>query len=329
MTESSQAPTDETAGSENPGPENAASETAAPETAALETSRPDTVLLLGAQGQLGQTLQRVLPTDRYNLVTRDRDTLDISNESELRAALDELRPAAIINAAAYTAVDAAESDDLAARAANAAGPKYLASWVAANEAWLLQVSTDFVFSGRNHRPYTPDDQTDPLSIYGRTKLEGELHVRYLAPESSLVLRTAWVYSEFGHNFLKTMVRLMAEKDSLNVVADQIGTPSSTWGLARCIEAALDKRPVGLLHWTDAGVASWYDFAVAIQDEALRAGLLQKQIPVNPIPTSAYPTPAKRPSFSVLDTSATATMLDCAPRHWRHELVEVIQRLARI
>lgn len=292
--------------------------------------QPETVLLLGANGQLGQTLQRVLATEeRYQLVTPDREALDIADEQALRAALDDIRPTAIINAAAYTAVDAAESDDLTARAANAAGPKHLASWAARNNAWLLHISTDFVFSGRNHRPWTPDDQTDPLSIYGRTKLEGELHARYLAPENSLVIRTAWVYSEFGHNFLKTMVRLMAEKDSLNVVADQIGTPTSTWGLARCIKLALEKRPVGLLHWTDAGVASWYDFAVAIQDEALRAGLLQKQIPVHPIPATAYPTPAQRPAFSVLDSSATTQVLGCAPRHWRHELVEVIQRLARV
>ena len=292
-------------------------------------AQPETVLLLGANGQLGQTLQRVLASDeRYQLVMPDRQTLDIGDEQALREALDAIGPSVIINAAAYTAVDAAESDDLTARAANAAGPKQLASWAARNKAWLLHISTDFVFSGRAFRPYTPDDQTDPLSIYGRTKLEGELHVRYLAPENSLVIRTAWVYSEFGGNFLKTMVRLMAEKDSLNVVADQIGTPTSTWGLARCIKAALETRPSGLLHWTDAGVASWYDFAVAIQDEALRADLLQKQIPVHPIPATAYPTPAQRPAFSVLDSSATTELLGCAPRHWRHELVEVIQRLAR-
>ena len=299
-----------------------------PETASPDAVTPETVLLLGANGQLGQTLQRVLPAERYQLVTPDRQTLDISDEHAVVATLDQVRPSAILNVAAYTGVDAAESDDLAARAANATGPKHLARWAAANNAWLLQISTDFVFSGRNHRPYTPDDQTDPVNIYGRTKLEGELHVRYLAPDNSLVIRTAWVYSEFGRNFLKTMLKLMAEKDSLNVVADQIGTPCSTWGLARCIESALSKRPTGVLHWTDAGVASWYDFAVAIQDEALRADLLQKRIPVNPIPAASYPTPARRPPFSVLDKSATVDILGCAPRHWRHELVEVIQRVAR-
>ncbi|MDP3516093.1 MAG: dTDP-4-dehydrorhamnose reductase [Pseudohongiella sp.] len=281
------------------------------------------IVLLGAQGQLGLTLQNTLPAAGYQLIALSRAQLDISDEQKLRATLSDLMPDAIINAAAYTAVDAAETDDLTARAANAAGPKLLASWAAENKVWLLHISTDFVFSGRMYRPYTPTDQTDPLSIYGRTKLEGELHVRYLAPAHSLVLRTSWVYSQFGRNFLKTMLRLMAEKDSLNVVDDQIGTPTSTWGLARCIDAALQQKPTGILHWSDAGVASWYDFAVAIQDEAVRAGLLQKAVPIKPIPGTAYPTPAKRPSFSVLDKRDTIAQLHCEPAHWRHELINVI------
>lgn len=285
------------------------------------------IVLTGANGQLGQTLQRTLAQHgNVQLHALSRQELDIANESALDACLNRLQPDVIINAAAYTAVDAAETDDVAARAANAAGPKTLARWVARHQAYLLHISTDFVFSGRNHRPYTPDDQTDPLSIYGRTKLEGELHVRYLAPENSLVLRTSWVYSEFGRNFVKTMLRLMAEKDQLNVVADQIGTPSSTWGLARCIDSCLQKRPTGILHWSDAGVASWYDFAVAIQDEALAAGLLQKRIPVHAIATSDYPTPARRPAFSVLDKSATVASLELEPQHWRHELIQVIKTI---
>lgn len=281
------------------------------------------IVLLGAQGQLGLTLQQTLPLAGHEVIALTRADLDISNESQLRATLSDIKPDAIINAAAYTAVDAAEQDDLAARAANAAGPKYLASWAAENKTWLLHMSTDFVFSGRIYRPYTPTDQTDPLSIYGRTKLEGELHVRYLAPAYSLVLRTSWVYSQFGRNFLKTMLRLMAEKDSLNVVDDQIGTPTSTWGLARCIDAALQHKPAGILHWSDAGVASWYDFAVAIQDEALSAGLLNRAVPIRSIPGTAYPTPAKRPSFSVLDKQDTIAQLHCVPEHWRHELIKVI------
>lgn len=284
------------------------------------------IVLLGANGQLGQTLQQHFISLNRDVLALGRDDLDIRDETALRKKLGELAPDVIINAAAYTAVDQAETDDLDARAANAAGPKHLARWAKENDSWLLHISTDFVFSGRNHRPYTPDDQTDPLSIYGRTKLEGELHVRYLAPDNSLVLRTSWVYSQYGRNFLSTMLRLMAEKDSLNVVDDQIGTPTSTLGLARCIVAAAEKRPTGILHWTDAGVASWYDFAVAIQDEAVNLGLLSRAIPINPIPTTAYPTPARRPAFSVLDKAETIAALDCHPQHWRRELVHVMQQL---
>lgn len=285
------------------------------------------IVILGANGQLGRTLQDHFIALNKDVLALGRADLDISDETALRKTLRELAPDVIINAAAYTAVDQAETDDLDARAANATGPKNLARWVKEQNSWLLQLSTDFVFSGRSHRPYTPDDQTDPLSIYGRTKLEGELHVRYLARDNSLVLRTSWVYSQYGHNFLKTMLRLMAEKDSLNIVDDQIGTPSSTLGLARCIAAAVDRRPVGILHWSDAGVASWYDFAVAIQDEAVSLGLLQRAIPLNPIPTTAYPTPAKRPAFSVLDKTNTIATLGCHPQHWRRELVHVMQKIA--
>lgn len=284
------------------------------------------IVITGARGQLGLTLQKYLSADKYQLVTLTHSDLDISDETAVNQMLTDIQPDAIINAAAYTAVDNAETDDLTARAANASGPKNLARWAAKNNVYLIHISTDFVFSGTNSRPYKPDDQTDPLSIYGRTKLEGELHSRYLAPDNCLVLRTSWVYSESGKNFVLTMLRLMAEKQSLNVVADQIGTPSSTWGLARCIEACLHKKPVGILHWTDAGVASWYDFAVAIQDEAISAGLLGNAIPVHAIQTAQYPTPAKRPSYSVLDKTATIETLNCEPVHWRHELASVIKRI---
>lgn len=284
------------------------------------------IVLLGAGGQLGRMLSESHLQDKYALTSLDRSALDISDEQAVKQTLDALKPDIVINAAAYTAVDAAESDDLTAREANATGPKNLARWVAANNAWLLQISTDFVFCGRNHRPYLPDDQTDPVNIYGRTKLEGELHVRYLAPDNSLVLRTSWVYSPHGRNFVKTMLRLMQEKDELTVVDDQIGTPTSTCGLLVCIEAAVDRQPTGILHWSDAGVASWYDFAIAIQDEALSLGMLQKQIPVRPVPTSAWPTPAKRPPCSVLDKTATIAALGCEPVHWRRRLHDVMLEL---
>ncbi|MEX1198743.1 MAG: dTDP-4-dehydrorhamnose reductase [Pseudohongiellaceae bacterium] len=285
---------------------------------------PLKIALTGANGQLGRTLQHSALSRDHELIALDRTALDISDESAVRRTLDELRPDVLINAAAYTAVDRAENDEEAARAANADGAKNLARWAAASDAWLLQVSTDFVFNGRAGRPYTPDDQPDPINLYGRSKLEGELHVRYLAPDNSLILRTGWVYSQYGGNFLSTMLRLMASKEALTVVDDQIGTPSSTDGLVQCIEAAVERRPTGILHWSDAGVASWYDFAVAIQDEALRYGLLERRIPVTPIPASEYPTPARRPAFSVLDKSATRAVLGIDPKHWRRRLVGVLQ-----
>lgn len=286
----------------------------------------EALLLVGAGGQLGQTLLQTLDVSRYNIKALTRQDLDIADEAAIGEVLNAIKPSVIINAAAYTAVDKAETDDLAARSANATGPKFLARWAAANGAWLLQISTDFVFNGHQHRPYTPDDQTDPPGIYGRTKLEGELHVGYLAPKNSLILRTSWVYSEFGHNFVKTMLNLMQTKDKLGIVADQIGTPSSTWEIARCINRLLEIRPIGILHWSDAGVASWYDFAVAIQEEALLAGLLKTEIPVNAIATKDYPTPAKRPPYSVLDKSATIDALECQPIHWRRALRQVISRM---
>jgi dTDP-4-dehydrorhamnose reductase len=185
---------------------------------------PLKVVLLGASGQLGRTLQHDSTLSRdHELIALDRAALDISDEQAVSRTLDRLRPDVLINAAAFTAVDRAESEEETARAANADGPKFLARWAAAHDAWLLQVSTDFVFNGRSGRPWTPDDQMDPINLYGRTKLEGELHVRYLAPDNSLILRTGWVYSPYGGNFLSTMLRLMDSKEALTVVEDQIGT----------------------------------------------------------------------------------------------------------
>lgn len=283
------------------------------------------IVLLGAGGQLGRTLADSRLGEAGQLTTLARSDLDVADEAAVRETLDRLRPGILINAAAYTAVDAAEEDEQAARQANATGPKNLASWAVANGAWLLHFSTDFVFNGRNCRPYEPENQPDPLNVYGRSKLEGELHVRYLAPENSLVLRTSWVYSAQGRNFLQTMLRLMREKDRLSVVDDQIGTPTSTETLCECVLTvlAMRERPTGLYHWSDAGVASWYDFAVAIQEEALAAGLLERAIPIAPIPARDYPTPARRPAFSVLDKTVAIADFGYHPPHWREALRKVL------
>ena len=234
--------------------------------------------------------------------------------------LADLRPSVVINAAAYTAVDRAESEQAAAFAVNADGPGHLARACAGLGARLIHVSTDFVFSGNACHPYQPADPTGPVSVYGESKLAGEQQVREALGEQSVIVRTAWVYSRVGHNFVKTMLRLMAERDSLSVVADQVGTPTWARGLAEALWRIVDKPEIaGTLHWTDAGVASWYDFAVAIAEEAHAQGLLARPVAVKPIATADYPTPAARPAWSVLDKTASWQQLGCDGMHWREAL----------
>ncbi|MBO9497165.1 dTDP-4-dehydrorhamnose reductase [Thalassotalea sp. G20_0] len=288
------------------------------------------VLITGADGQLGYELQRTAPEFATLFCTDYRD-LDITSKAAIQAFFRKSMPAVVINAAAYTAVDKAEMDVDTARAVNATGAQLLAKACAASKIPMVQVSTDFVFSGGQSTPYRADDQPLPLSVYGHTKLEGENHVRELLPQSSLIIRTAWVYSAHGHNFLKSMLRLMQEKEQLGVVADQVGSPTWANHLAQCVW----KGAVHLLegsvqtavhHYTDAGVASWYDFAVAIQEEALQLGLLDKAIPVNPIETIDYPTPAKRPAYSVLDKTSSWTELAAPKVHWRVALRSMLAEL---
>jgi dTDP-4-dehydrorhamnose reductase len=184
---------------------------------------------------------------------------------------------------------------------------------------LLHLSTDFVFDGRSNRAYLPSDATNPLSVYGATKLAGERHV-VSAGRAGIVLRTAWVYAALGKNFVLTMLRLMREKDQVSVVSDQIGTPTWAGSIADAIWGLIAADVGGgVYHWTDLGVASWYDFAVAIQDEALARGLLSRSVPITPILTAAYPTRARRPAFSVLDTTSTRALTNLRGRHWRHNL----------
>ena len=190
---------------------------------------------------------------------------------------------------------------------------------------LLHLSTDFVFDGGSKRAYLPSDPTNPLSVYGESKLGGERHV--VAGGAGIVLRTSWVYAAEGKNFVLTMLRLMREKEQINVVCDQIGVPTWAASAAAAIWGLIDaKAAPGIYHWTDLGVASWYDFAVAIQDEALARGLLSRAIPVLPIYSSEYPTKAQRPAFSVLDSAATRSLLKLPAIHWRHNLRMMLDEL---
>lgn len=283
------------------------------------------VLITGASGQLGQALVRLAPPD-VQLVSRSHRDLDISDGEAVRRLVDAERIDLIINAAAYTAVDKAESDAAGARSVNAHGPLHLAEAARECRARLIHISTDFVFDGYASRPYETDAPLAPLNVYGATKAEGE---RAIASSlaSHAIVRTSWVYAPWGANFMLTMLRLMRERGSVRVVADQIGRPTSALSLARAIWSFAARADlVGTFHWADAGVASWYDFAVAIAEEATALGLLSSGVEVFPIATEEYPTPARRPTFSVLDTRSSSQALQIRPAHWRVELRDVLRSL---
>ena len=288
------------------------------------------VLITGSNGQLGYELQKTVPVG-IELICVDVDQLDITSAPAINAVFEEHKPSAVINAAAYTAVDKAETDKELAYAVNATGPRFLAQACAEANIPMVQVSTDFVFDGTQSTPYQPDDKPSPVSVYGDSKLKGEEAVLEILGSKAAIIRTAWVYSAHGNNFVKTMLRLMQEKDLLGIVADQIGTPTWAKTLAEvCWKAVAFKTNADtehqIFHWTDAGASSWYDFAVAIQEEALAQGLLEKGIPVKPIPAKAYPTPAKRPSFSVLDKQLSYEKLGMPVQHWRDCLKTMLTEL---
>ena len=277
------------------------------------------ILLTGANGQLGWELQRSHPA-HIKLHAHDADTLDITNATAVLEAVQSIKPDWIINTAAYTAVDKAESDKERAFAVNAEGARHLATAAGEHGARMIQVSTDFIFDGTSGQPYTKESAANPLSVYGASKLAGEIAVRETLGDAALIVRTAWVYSSHGHNFVKTMLRLMAERESLGIVADQIGSPTWAHGLAQALWQAIGLDLHGTHHWTDAGVASWYDFACAIHDEARALGLLPRDCTLRPIRTQDYPTPARRPGFSLLDKSTTWQALGIQyPSHWRTQL----------
>jgi dTDP-4-dehydrorhamnose reductase len=280
------------------------------------------VLITGAGGQVGRILSAGPPTGVEVLSCGHKD-LDISAADSVSDYVRKHAPNVIINAAAYTAVDRAESEPELARKVNADGPRNLAAAARAAGARFIHLSTDFVFDGAASVPYRPESPTNPLGVYGVTKLAGERAVIEEYPERSVVLRTAWVYAAEGANFVRTMLRVMEANGAVRVVADQVGTPTSARSLAETLWQLVAKPEItGIHHWTDAGVASWYDFAVAIAEEGALLGLVSPDVIVNPIATSDYPTPARRPSYSVLDrTSLTSRGL--TPLHWRKRLRSVL------
>lgn len=280
------------------------------------------VLLTGAGGQLGRALRACAP-GHADLILADRAALDLADADAIHALVAQVRPEVILNAAAYTAVDRAEREEALALAVNGAGVGHLAAAARAAGARLVHLSTDFVFDGASSTPYRPDGPANPLSAYGRTKLAGE---RAAGP-AALIVRTSWVYAPTGHNFVRTMMRRMAGHEAVRVVADQIGSPTYAPGLAGALWRLVERQAQGVLHYSDSGVASWYDFAVAIQEEALALGLLERAVPVIPIATADFPSPARRPACSVLDKSATSALLGGPAPHWRVNLRHMLKEIA--
>ena len=289
------------------------------------------IVVTGASGQLGQTISRLWsesPLPQYQFKALDRFELGLSQPESAIAVLAELKPSVIVNAAAYTQVDKAESDSIAAHLVNAEAVGRIAAWSEENDARLIHISTDFVFDGRSKKPYEPRQQANPLGVYGVSKLAGERQIQALAKQRGTVIRTSWLYCEYGNNFVKTMLRLMGEKDQLSVVDDQRGSPTSTHGLAALIFAMiLNRNAAGIYHWTDGGSITWFEFALEIQRQGVQEGLLSKVIPISPISTSEYPTPARRPAYSVLDRSRTLTDFDCPSADWQAQLNRVLKELA--
>ncbi len=277
-----------------------------------------TVLVAGAGGQLGRELL-MTANPEIQCSGLDRYSLDISDPDSIDKILDEHRPQVLVNAAAYTAVDAAETEAEQAWSISAQAPGYLAQACASRGVRLIHVSTDFVFDGEAQRPYQPGSATAPVSEYGRGKLAGEKAVMAALP-GALIVRTSWVYSRFGSNFVKTMLRLMNERDELGVVCDQIGTPTWARGLAQVIWAAVSRPELrGVYHWSDGGDCSWYEFAQAIYEEGRAVGILTSDTTVKPIPGSSYPTPAHRPAYSVLDKTKTLNDFEFNNIAWREQL----------
>ena len=298
------------------------------------------VLLSGALGQLGQALIASRP-EGVELIATNRSggdglvALDLADGTACGDAVELHRPDWVINAGAYTAVDKAESESELAQAVNAGAPRAFAEALSRTGGSLLQLSTDFVFNGQQGNPYRPEQKRDPLGVYGATKALGEEYVEQVlgGTGQGLILRTSWLMGPVGRNFALTMLRLHHEREQISVVADQVGCPTSTLSLAQACWRAIGRAgpntgELGLIHhWSDAGASSWYDVAMAIGELGQELGLLERAAHVVPITTADYPTPAQRPSYSLLDCIATRQALDLDPLHWRQALRRVLQAVA--
>lgn len=282
------------------------------------------ILLIGSSGQLGKELQQILAADN-NLITAGRSQIDLTQPETIRHFIRKVQPQIIINASAYTAVDQAENEPEQAIAINAIAPGILAQEAHKIKALLLHISTDYVFDGYQTRPYTETDATNPLNVYGKSKLAGEQAIQNNC-DKYLILRTAWVYSAYRNNFVKTMLKLGANREEVCVVFDQIGTPTWSRDVADVVARLLchtSNTTNTIYHYTNSGVASWYDFAVAIFTQAQQLGFPLKVQRIIPISTAEYPTFAQRPAYSVLCCAKITATLKIIPPHWQHSLKQML------
>jgi dTDP-4-dehydrorhamnose reductase len=276
------------------------------------------ILITGANGQLGSELREIAPMyPEYNFLFTDVKDLDIINHSSVNEFIKINKINVIINCAAFTAVDKSESEPELANSINHLAVSNFAKLSRDNNIKLIHISTDYVFDGKNYKPYIETDKPNPKCVYGQTKLAGELAIQKINPANSVIIRTSWVYSKFGNNFVKNMLHLASEKDEISVVSDQIGTPTNAADLASTILTILPKiknKNVELFHYSNEGVCSWYDFSKSIFE-------LNKQvIKVKPIESSQYPTPAERPFYSVLNKEKIKKMYDIKIPHWKESLL---------
>lgn len=289
------------------------------------------VLLTGANGQLGRCVQDVFAASGHELIAFDRLALDISNSESVNSVVGKHCPQVIINAAAYTAVDKAETESEMAAQINTVGAANLARAAKDIDALLIHISTDYVFDGKKTTPYVESDATNPQGVYGQTKLAGEQEVqRYCSKH--VILRTAWVFSEYGNNFVKTMLRLGKERDALSVVADQVGCPTYAGDIARaclsvCEAAEAGRAKYGVYHYCGGEAVSWYEFASIIFEQAVAKGMLSKMPSLAAIATEQYPTPAVRPAYSVLDEALFLSAYQASPLTGGEAIRVCLERLA--
>ena len=267
---------------------------------------------------------------KFNLYEVDIDDFDLLDQQAIPMKLTSFSPSIILNCGAYTAVDKAEDNRRLAERINADSVGVISNWCAENSCRLIHISTDFVFNGIKKTPYSPSDKAIPLGVYGRTKLQGEKHILRELPDSGVIVRTSWLYSEFRNNFVKTMLDLMNKKTELNVVADQIGSPTSTYSLSRVLMSLIQREDLsGVYHWCDGASISWHEFAEQIKSCAIRQGNLNLNCRLRPVQTSDYPTKAQRPKYSVLDRSAIMDHLQIDKTEWQSELYKVISKIESI